>query len=140
MMVLMARAKFIEPMLLLRSESLPEGTEWAYELKLDGYRALGIKANGKVQLRSRNDNELRRTVLLARRTPATPCSISIRARHKSLKSLPFPPRFRRNRQHMSPEKHPQGREWRGRLEASTRCQTDGRAFLAPLRRLILSSS
>jgi ATP-dependent DNA ligase len=48
---------FIEPMLLLRSETLPEGSEWAYELKLDGYRALVIKANGKVQLRSRNDND-----------------------------------------------------------------------------------
>jgi ATP-dependent DNA ligase len=32
--------KFIEPMLLLRTENLPEGPEWQVELKLDGYRAL----------------------------------------------------------------------------------------------------
>ena len=56
MMVLMFRVTFVEPMLLLRSETLPEGREWVYELKLDGYRALAIKADGKLQLRSRNDN------------------------------------------------------------------------------------
>jgi len=39
-------------MLLLRTEKLPEGKEWLYELKLDGYRALAIKKNGKVRLRS----------------------------------------------------------------------------------------
>lgn len=51
------RAGFIEPMLLLRKESLPVGKDWMYELKLDGYRAIGFKAAGTVQLRSRNDND-----------------------------------------------------------------------------------
>ena len=52
-----AKAAFIEPMLLLRTEALPEGPDWIYELKLDGYRALGIKTEAQVQLRSRNDND-----------------------------------------------------------------------------------
>jgi DNA ligase D-like protein (predicted ligase) len=50
-------ANFIEPMLLLPAETLPEGPEWAFELKLDGYRAIAIKANGQVRLRSRNDKD-----------------------------------------------------------------------------------
>jgi ATP-dependent DNA ligase len=30
---------------------------WEYELKLGGYRALGIKTGAEVQLRSRNNND-----------------------------------------------------------------------------------
>ena len=52
-----AKARFVEPMLLLRKERLPEGPEWVYEIKLDGYRALAIKSDGKLQLWSRNGNE-----------------------------------------------------------------------------------
>ena len=51
------QAKFIEPMLLLRTESLPEGDGWLLELKLDGYRAIAFKTGGKVHLRSRNDKD-----------------------------------------------------------------------------------
>jgi ATP-dependent DNA ligase len=50
-------AEFIQPMLLLRTERLPEGPNWLYELKLDGDRALATKSDGKVQLRSRNDKD-----------------------------------------------------------------------------------
>src|SRR5262245_28334729 len=52
-----ASARFIEPMLLLRTDSLPDGEQWSYELKLDGYRAIAFKRNGAVHLRSRNDND-----------------------------------------------------------------------------------
>jgi DNA ligase D-like protein (predicted ligase) len=52
------KARFVEPMLLLRTDELPDDPDrWAYQLKLDGYRAIAFKSGGKVHLRSRNDND-----------------------------------------------------------------------------------
>lgn len=44
-------------MLLLRTERLPEGPDWNFELKLDGYRAIAAKSGGMVHLWSRNEND-----------------------------------------------------------------------------------
>jgi bifunctional non-homologous end joining protein LigD len=49
------QARFIDPMLLLRADKLPDGDGWSYELKLDGFRAVAFKTGGMVHLRSRND-------------------------------------------------------------------------------------
>src|ERR1700746_2131186 len=51
------QSPFIEPMLLLRTENLPQGALWQYELKLDGFRAQAIRSGGRVQFRSRNDKD-----------------------------------------------------------------------------------
>ena len=47
-------------MLLLKTDALPDGAKWRYELKLDGYRAIAFKRGGIVHLRSRNDNDFNR--------------------------------------------------------------------------------
>ena len=52
------KGRFIEPMLLLRTDALPGDSErWEYQLKFDGYRAIAFKTAGKLHLRSRNDND-----------------------------------------------------------------------------------
>ena len=51
------KAKFIAPMLLLKTGPLPQGDAWTYQLKLDGYRAVAFRTGGKLHLRSRNNKD-----------------------------------------------------------------------------------
>ncbi len=44
----------LKPMLATRAEKVPAGSEWLYEIKWDGYRALSNVMKGSVQLYSRN--------------------------------------------------------------------------------------
>ncbi len=46
------------PMLATLARDLPEGAGWRYEVKWDGYRALGYVRGGEAQLVSRNQNDL----------------------------------------------------------------------------------
>jgi bifunctional non-homologous end joining protein LigD len=46
------------PMLSTSSDTLPHGTEWTYEPKWDGYRAIVTVAGGEVTLTSRRGNDL----------------------------------------------------------------------------------
>ena len=39
-------------------DKLPDGEEWLYEVKFDGYRALIIKNGDRIEIRSRNDKDL----------------------------------------------------------------------------------
>src|SRR5215831_4659092 len=60
-MVDKTKGSFISPMLLTRTEKLPEGENWLYELKLDGYRSIAFKTGSKVYLRSRNNKDFNAT-------------------------------------------------------------------------------
>jgi DNA ligase D-like protein (predicted ligase) len=51
-----ARLDFISPMLAKLTEQLPSGSDWVYELKLDGYRTIVMKRRGKITIFSRRGN------------------------------------------------------------------------------------
>ena len=41
------KAVFVDPMECLSVSKLPEGAQWFWEIKLDGYRAIALKADVK---------------------------------------------------------------------------------------------
>jgi DNA ligase D-like protein (predicted ligase) len=47
-------ARFFEPMECALVSKLPEGPDWTYEVKLDGYRAIGVKTSRDAIIYSRN--------------------------------------------------------------------------------------
>src|SRR5438270_2245325 len=51
-----AALRFVAPMECKKVERIPEGTDWQYELKLDGYRAIAVKQSGELMLYSRYGN------------------------------------------------------------------------------------
>jgi DNA ligase D-like protein (predicted ligase) len=55
-----AQARFIESMECLPVSKLPQGPEWSYEIKLDGFRLSAVKKNGETTLYSRRGNILNR--------------------------------------------------------------------------------
>jgi DNA ligase D-like protein (predicted ligase) len=51
-------ARFLECMECLPVPRVPEGPQWSYEFKLDGYRLEAVKSAGKITLYSRRQNVL----------------------------------------------------------------------------------
>jgi DNA ligase D-like protein (predicted ligase) len=54
----MREIEFIESMECLPVPKIPDGPEWTYEIKLDGYRLEAVKAKGGITLYSRRRNVL----------------------------------------------------------------------------------
>ena len=56
----MPTPELVPPMLAKLVRTLPEGADWEYELKLEGYRLQAIKDGDKVRLYSRRGNDFTR--------------------------------------------------------------------------------
>jgi bifunctional non-homologous end joining protein LigD len=54
------RPDYYPPMLLRKTDQLPEGKEWSYEHKFDGFRAVGYVAMRGARLMSRKRNNMAR--------------------------------------------------------------------------------
>ncbi len=66
--------RFLEPMKPEAVRELPQGADWLYEAKLDGFRAVIVKDDGKCSLISRNKKTLSdRFPSIIRQARALPC-------------------------------------------------------------------
>jgi bifunctional non-homologous end joining protein LigD len=52
------KLRFVKPMAAQPVTHLPEGDEWVYEVKWDGFRALALKEGAQVRVLSRNNRSL----------------------------------------------------------------------------------
>src|SRR5262249_29246088 len=59
----MTSVSFVAPMFLLSTNKLPEGPNWLYEIKLDGFRAIGFKSTGRARHYWASDVVRTRTLL-----------------------------------------------------------------------------
>lgn len=50
--------RFVTPMAARIVQKLPEGDDWLYEVKFDGYRALLLKSGSRARIISRNEKDL----------------------------------------------------------------------------------
>jgi bifunctional non-homologous end joining protein LigD len=70
--------KFLEPMQCKPVKELPQGENWTFEIKFDGYRCLALKNGKKVTLYSRNEKNLNgRFPTLAKALAALPGEFAI---------------------------------------------------------------
>src|SRR5215510_6169800 len=76
------------PMLAHSADELPQGREWTYEVKWDGYRAIAAKDDGRVKLLSRNQKDLTRDYPTVAAAIAALSAPSLQAlQHRSTKGL-----------------------------------------------------
>src|SRR6185369_2399092 len=54
----LSQARFVQPMKATAVSQLPEGEDWIYEVKWDGYRALALKEGENVRLMSLKEKNL----------------------------------------------------------------------------------
>src|ERR1700739_2152204 len=54
--------EFIDPMECALVSKLPEGPDWTYEVKFDGYRAIGVKTSRNEIIYSRNGKNFNNSI------------------------------------------------------------------------------